>query len=474
MKNKRCNWKKDAKYAWLSFRQMETFIEKEFHSIEEGRGVYVKDDRNIWLLDGSSLLVNSSLGHSNSNIKEAIYNQMNRLDNMSAFLAANSIAIKCSKKICELTGNHFFSVFFTNSGSEATDTAIKIIKKYFRNKQIKKKKIISLRNAYHGSSLGAMALTQDSFEGEDDLFPEGFIQVTAPDISDETSTAIVESETDVSIKEIERIIRENSDIAAIYIELIQLSNGVCVLPESYVKQIYKICKENQILFVVDEVATGFGRTGEMFASQHYGIWPDIMTVGKGISAGCFPIAGVAVTEEIFNTFYELDNEDIKLEHGYTTSGHPVGCAAVLATIEELEKNNCELIDKCKKMGAYLLESLKSTLENCKAEWMIDNIRGRGLMLSINFRQIRVVFNKDFYKNQGIARVLYRMLLYRGILIYPDSDYNIIIAPPLTINKEQIDLICSEIFSTLEGLVSLNDNSIKLIEENDFMPYGGGV
>lgn len=470
MKSGRTNWKKDAKYAWLSFRQMETFIEKDFHTIEEGKGVYVRDDRNVWLLDGSSLLVNSSFGHSNKHIKEAIYEQMNKLDNMSTYLAANNTTIKCSKKICKLTDNHFFSVFFTNSGSEATDTAIKIIKKYYRNKGVDKKKIVSLKNAYHGSSLGAMALTQDSFEGEEDLFPEGFLQITAPDLSDGVSEKSVKQGVRECIEEVEKIVKTNHDIAAIYIELVQLSNGVCVLPKDYVEKLYEICKKNEILFVVDEVATGFGRTGEMFASQHYGLWPDIMTVGKGISGGCFPIAGVAVTEEIFNTFYELGNEGIKLEHGYTASGNPVGCAAILATIDELEKDGGKIIESCKIMGKYLLERLEYKRINSNARELIDNIRGKGLMVSVNFKKIRVIFNTK--KNQGIARMIYRMLRHRGVLIYPDSDYNIIIAPPLIIEKEQIDLICEQLFDTLDELFLLNNSqSITLIDESNILKNG---
>lgn len=426
----------EGEKVWNAFKEMKAYMEKSFlviKGVEEGDFYLTQKNRKIY--DGVSTLLNSNVGHKNPRIIKAISDQLNILDNTTLFTSTSNTAIEYAKKLCGLTKNHFYSCFFTNSGSEACDTAIKIVRKYRYNDGTGKYGIVSLRGAYHGSSIGAMLLSQTAYDKNKYFIDmDGFYQISAPEESKCPDILNQEEWIDFCINEYERLISdEGKKIGAVFLELVQLSNAVNILPVRYVRELCRISRENDILVVIDEVATGFGRTGEMFASEYYGIWGDLMMVAKGISSGYIPMGGVLVTEGVFRSFWGDDR--LTLEHGFTTSGHPVACAAAIENLTQIIDNN--MVANSRKQGAYLKNLLQTELGQSK---LIKEIRGIGLMLAIIFDDVALLGMEEW----GIADIISRFLINNGLLLYPDDSNTLIIAPPLNVTVDACDYIVKQL------------------------------
>lgn len=426
--------KKDGKKVWAAFKEMESYLDKSFQVLTEvdEENNYI-NQKNLKMYDGVSTLLNTNIGHKNPYLIKAIYNQLIRLDNSTLFTATNDVEIECSKKLCELTDQHFFSCFFTNSGSEACDTALKIVKKYSFNKGKKACGIVSLKGAYHGSNLTAMKICQTQYENKQYYNDcTGYFQINTPNVENCPEALTEEEWIDACVEEYRKI-AEKEEIGAIFMELIQLSNGVNILPVRYVQEIVRISRENNVLVVIDEVATGFGRTGTMFASEYYGIWADIMMFAKGVTSGYIPMGGVMVTEEVFNNFTGVSEK--MLENGFTTGGHPVACAAAIENINLIIKEN--MVENAEKMGNYLREKM---IESFGDSFLVKEIRGKGLMLALVLEDLKVIGMPQY----GIADVLARFLINKGLLLYPDSSDILIIAPVLSIKQEKCDFIIEQL------------------------------
>src|SRR5699024_9621142 len=226
--------------------------------------------------------------------------------------------------------------------------------------------------------------------------------------------------------------KEGADTIAAYIsEPIQGTGGVHPAPEGYFKEIRKICDENDILFIADEVITGFGRTGTYFGMENYGVIPDLMSMAKGITSGYAPLGGVVLSEKVMKTFKE--KTDGLFMHGYTYSGHPTSCAVALENLEIIEKEG--LVENARKMGEYMLEGFKRLQSEHK---IVGEVRGMGLMGAIE-----IVQNNDTNErfNEPLAPILVNEATERGLIcrgvIYEGAD-TLIFAPPLIITKEEID------------------------------------
>lgn len=293
--------------------------------------------------------------------------------------------------------------------------------------------IVSLKGAYHGSNLTAMKICQTQYENKQYYNDcAGFFQKNTPNLENCPEAFTEEEWIDACVEEYRKI-AEKEEIGAIFMELIQLSNGVNILPIRYVQDIVKISRESNILVVIDEVATGFGRTGRMFASEYYGIWADIMMFAKGVTSGYISMGGVMVTEEVFNNFTGISEK--MLENGFTTGGHPVACAAAIENIDLIIKEN--MVENAEKMGNYLREKM---IESFGDSFLVKEIRGKGLMLALVLEDLKVIGMPQF----GIADVLTRFLVNKGLLLYPDSSDILIIAPVLNIKQEKCDFIIEQL------------------------------
>lgn len=356
--------------------------------LDHGDGVKVYDKDGNEYIDVFAGIAVNILGHNNKRIVEAIQKQAEKLIHISN-IYYNEPAVEFAKKLIDLTC--LDRIFYANSGAEANEGAIKIALKYTG-----KSEIITTNNSFHGRTLLTLAATgqpkyQEPFNKN---LPQGFINVPYNDID-----AIKAAITD--------------ETAAIMVEPIQGEGGVNVPDENYLKEISEICKEKGILLILDEVQTGFGRCGTLFAHELFDIKPDIITMAKGMGGGV-PIAGFLVTEEVAKGFQPGD-------HGTTFGGGPLVCAAANAVLDELYDNN--VLDNCVKVGNYFKNELEKLQE--KKEKIVD-VRGYGLMIGVEL------------DCPGAEYV--DLMREKGFLINCTDGNVLRFVPPLIITKEDIDKV----------------------------------
>ena len=359
---------------------------------------------NIWDADGNEYLdffagiAVNVLGQSHPKVIEAIQKQAEKLIHVSNVYYTEE-QVKLAKKLAEIT--IFDRIFFANSGAEANEGAIKLARKFTG-----KGEIIATNNSFHGRTLVTVTATgQDKYKEPFKPLPSGFIHVPFGD-----SKAIANAITD--------------DTAAVLIEAIQGEGGIVVPPKMYLKEVEAICREKGVLFILDEVQTGFGRTGEMFAYELFGIKPDIMTIAKALGNG-YPIGGLLARGEVAEGFDYGD-------HGSTFGGNPLGCAVALTVIETIKDEN--LLENSKNLGNYL----KNEFINLNEKYdFITDVRGFGLFLAIEL-------DRDSFEITNKMRE-------RGFLINSTAGNVLRFAPPLIITKEEIDkmiLALDQVFSEI--------------------------
>lgn len=364
--------------------------------LDHGDGVKVTDiDGNEYIDMFAGIAVNA-LGHNHPKLVKAIQNQAEKLIHVSS-IYYNEPALIYAKKLVELTS--FDRIFYANSGAEANEGAIKLAVKYTG-----KSEVISTIESFHGRTVTTLAATghEHYHEPFKSILPKGFINVPYNDID--------------AIKE---AITENT--AAIIVEPVQGEGGVNIPDIDYLKEISKICKENNIVFIVDEVQTGFGRCGTLFAHELFDVKPDIMTMAKAIGGGV-PMGGILATEEVASAFVPGD-------HGTTFGGGPLVCAAANAVLDVIYDD--DLLDNSKEMGQYLKDELDKIKENHD---IIKDVRGCGLMVGIELTQ------------PGAEYV--DKLREKGFLINCTAGNVLRLVPPLIIKKEEIDEFVKALDETL--------------------------
>ena len=381
----------DSKYI------MQTYGRQPIALTHGNRATLWDADGNEYLDFFAGIAVNV-LGQSHPKIIEAIQKQAEKLIHVSNVYYTEE-QVKLAKKLAEIT--IFDRVFFTNSGAEANEGAIKLARKFTG-----KGEIIATNNSFHGRTLVTVTATgQDKYKEPFKPLPSGFTHVAFGD-----SKAIANAIAD--------------DTAAVLIEAIQGEGGIVVPPEKYLKEVEAICREKEVLLILDEVQTGFGRTGEMFAYELFGIKPDIMTIAKALGNG-YPIGGLLARGEVAEGFDYGD-------HGSTFGGNPLGCAVALTVIETIKDEN--LLENSKNLGDYL----KNEFINLNEKYdCITDVRGFGLFLAIELdRDSSEITNK---------------MRERGFLINSTAGNVLRFAPPLIITKEEIDkmiLALDQVFSEI--------------------------
>ncbi|MEK4201045.1 aminotransferase family protein [Cytobacillus sp. FSL K6-0265] len=387
------------------------------HIFTEGKGVYLTDSNGHKVIDGMSSLWNVNIGHGVKEMAEAAYEQMTKLaftSNFSTF--SNEPAIRLAEKLSKILPGDLNAVFFTSGGSESNDTAFKLARHYWILKgQPERQKIISRKMSYHGVAMGATSATG--------LKPfRDFTNANAPHFHYVNS----------SVEEFRTLIEEEGPetIAAFITEIVQGAGGVNLPPEGYFKEIRKICDEYGILMIIDEVITGFGRTGKYFAIEHDAIQPDMLCFAKGVTSGYAQLGGVALNDRLHNDFKTLSKGT--LLHGYTYSGHPVACNVALKNIEIIERDG--LIENAEKMGEVLYKGLKY-LEG-KHE-IVTNARGFGLLGGIDIvKDSQSGERFDEYVSPLIVKEAAKLGLILRTVTY-DHD-SIVFSPPLIINEAEVE------------------------------------
>lgn len=420
--------------------------------VEKGDGIYLTDKEGNAFIDAMSSLWNVNIGHGRKEIAEAAKEQMEQLAFNSTFSTfSNEPAIRLAKKIADLAPPSLNAVFFTSGGSESNDSAIKLIRHYWKIQgQPERNKIISLSRGYHGVTAGATSATGiPQFWDMAGHMLTGFAHAKTP----------YEIGTTASIQSIREVIEAEGPetVAAFMAEPVQGAGGVLIPPSDYFKEVRKLCDEYGILFMADEVITGFGRTGTMFGIENWGVEPDLMSFAKGVTSGYFPLGGVIVSDQIHEVLKEKSQG--VLFHGFTYSGHATGAAVALKNIEILENEG--LVENSRLMGEELLKGLQSIKEESA---IVGDVRTVGLLGAIEFVQdpaTNTRFSPDLKVTSRMIEALHeRGVICRGVT-YDGTDI-VCFSPPLIINKEQIDTLIERLRqSVLAVQQELESQSVKL-------------
>ncbi len=401
--------------------------------LEKSHGIYLVDTEGKEYIDLSSQLVCSNLGHKCKAIIDAVTEAMNSIDYVTSYYGiTNPYTIELSRKLAEIMPGSLRHFFYTSGGSEAIDSALKIARSYWYYKgQPNKYKIISLYHCYHGLSgysthvtgLGA-GIMHNPFGPP----PPGFLRVPSY-YSYRSMFGDVPDSGMLSARFLENVIREEGpDSIAVFIaEPILGSAGVIEPPPEWWPTVMEICNRYNILLITDEVMTGFARTGKMFASEHWNIRPDIMTMAKGITGSVIPFAAVAFTDEVYSAF-----KGKLFAHGFTYTGHPIGCAAAIAAIDYYAKEN--LVEHAAELGKHIKERLENEFFPLPCVGVVE---GRGL-----FQAIELVNNKETKQplHREARDELWRKLFEYGLftrLVGPRGN-RLQICPPCIITLEEVD------------------------------------
>jgi putrescine aminotransferase len=412
--------------------------------IVEGDGVRVKDSEgNEWVdVNGGYSSVN--IGYGRKEVAEAMYEQMQELPYFPQ--GSTSIpAIKLAKKLSDITPGDLNRTWFSSGGSEANETAIKIARAYHKRKgDAGRYKIISRRGSYHGGTGGVLwAGSGDRLDYEPASYP-GMIYAPHPDPYRCELGGFTASECAILCSNaIEDLIKFHgaSSVAAVIAEPIAGASGTAVPGDEYWPNLRKICDKYGVLLIADEIVCGFGRTGEMFAVNHWNIVPDLLCVAKGITSSYSPLGATIVRDKVSEVFKGKDNV---FYHTLTFGGHPVSAAAALANIDILEKE--DLVANSREMGSYLLRNLNQMKEQRQ---MIGNVRGKGLLASIELVSDRKT-KTHFSPELKLGPRLSQKFKSRKMILNPPIPY-INLQPQLCSKKPDIDFIVSNINEVLQEI-----------------------
>ena len=331
----------DKQYLWHPFTQMADWLVSEPVVIESGDGFYLIDTEGKRYIDGVSSLWCNVHGHRVKKIDDAIRGQMNKIAHSTLLGLGQTASIELAEKLVQISPEGLEKVFYSDSGATAVEIAIKIAYQYWQNIGQKDKiKFIALKEAYHGDTVGSVSVGgMDLFHGifKSLLFETFYVPSPHPYRFNGTGQQCAEN----SLEKMESLLKDHAgQIAGIIVEpLVQGAAGIIVHPKGFLRGVEKLARKYDTLLIVDEVATGFGRTGRMFACEHEDVRPDLMCIAKGISAGYLPLAATLTTQKIFDAFAVSGNIHKTFYHGHTYTGNALGCAAALASLELFEENN---------------------------------------------------------------------------------------------------------------------------------------
>ncbi len=426
---------KDKKYLWHPFtQQREWEADPNVPIIVKGKGTYLYDARGKKYLDGVSSLWCNVHGHQVPEIDRAIQKQLKKIAHSTLLGASNEPAILLAEKLIKVAPKGLTRVFYSDSGSEANEIAMKMAFQYWqqvRPARPKKNMFLTVREGYHGDTIGSVSL------GGIDLFHGIFggllfktLKVKSP--HDYPSRKLSnEKWLKDCVKEAEGMFRKyGSRLAAVHMEpLIEGAGGMLVHPWGYLKAIRRLCDKYKVLLILDEVATGFGRTGTMFACEQEGVSPDLLCLAKNLTGGYLPVAATLATEKVYKAFLGSFESARTFYHGHTFTGNQLGCAAGLANLELIEMNGfLETIQEKSEMLRELLEPLIAYPH-------VSDLRLRGLMGGIELVKSKKTDEPYSYKMKMGYRVCAEARKM-GVLLRPLGNV-IVLMPPLTISKKDL-------------------------------------
>ena len=399
--------------------------------ITHAKGVYLWDSEGHKILDGMAGLWCVAIGYGRDELADAASQQMRELPYYNLFfMTAHPPVLELSKVIAQIAPEGMNHVFFTGSGSEGNDTMLRMVRHYWAIKgKPNKKVIISRKNGYHGSTVAGASLGGMTYMHEQgDLPIPGITHIPQPywfgeggDMSPEEFGIWAANQLEEKILEI-----GVDNVGAFIAEPIQGAGGVIVPPDTYWPRIKEILAKYDILFVADEVICGFGRTGEWFGSDFYGLKPDMMTIAKGLTSGYIPMGGLIVRDEVVAVL----NEGGDFNHGFTYSGHPVAAAVALENIRILRDE--KIIEK---VQAETAPYLQKRLRELNDHPLVGEVRGVGMLGAIELVQDKATRKR--YEGRGVGMICRQFCFDNGLIMRAVGD-TMIISPPLVITRDEID------------------------------------
>jgi adenosylmethionine-8-amino-7-oxononanoate aminotransferase len=430
---------KAKRHLWLHFTRMSSYADADMQVIVRGEGQYVYDQNGKRYLDGLAGLFVSQIGHGRTEVAEAGARQAAQLAYFPLWSYAHPQAIELADRLAAMAPGDLNRVFFTSSGSEAVESAWKLAKQYFKSiGQPGRYKVLSRSIAYHGTSLGALAITglppiKEPFEP----LPAGGVRV--PNTNFYRAPAFVADDEAAfgvwAADEIERAIENEGpdSVAAVYLEPVQNSGGCFPPPPGYFQRVREICDRHGVLLVSDEVICAFGRLGYYFGCDRYGYEPDIITFAKGVTSGYAPLGGMLVADKLMEPFSEGHTSFL---HGVTFAGHPVSCAVAMANLDVFEKE--DLLGNVRANE----DAFRGTLEKLGDLPIVGNIRGAGYFYGIEL--VKDQATRESFDDDECERLLRGFLSHAlfdaGLICRADDrgDPVIQLSPPLTCGQEHFD------------------------------------
>jgi adenosylmethionine---8-amino-7-oxononanoate aminotransferase len=438
----------DHSYLWHPFTQMQEWIKDEPCIISHGEGHYLIDVNGRRYFDGVSSLWCNVHGHRKKELDDAIRGQLDRISH-STFLGLSHVAgIDLAQKLIEVAPPGLQRVFYSDSGSTAVEVALKMAVQYWQLKRKSKRTLIAtLAESYHGDTIGSMSMGySETFHRyhKSLLFP--VLRITPPHVFRYYQKMSEAEALNAAVDEADRKISENKNVlAALVMEpLMQGAAGMWAQPVGYLQALDEICRRYGILLVLDEVATGFGRTGKMFACDHAGVRPDIVCLAKGITGGYLPLAATLTSEEVFAAFLG-DYKDFKtFFHGHTYTANPLGCAAALANLDLFQKEN--IIENMQPR----ISSLNNRLEE---EFVtmphVSDVRQWGFMVGIELVEDKAS-RKSYPPEKRIGHKVVMEARQRNLMIRPLADI-IIMMPPLSTTDDELGLLLDTVHDSIRAV-----------------------
>ncbi|MBI3999131.1 MAG: adenosylmethionine--8-amino-7-oxononanoate transaminase [Candidatus Omnitrophica bacterium] len=435
----------DKQWIWHPFTQMREWAQDDILIIESGKGVYLKDVQGRRYLDGVSSLWCNVHGHRVRELDWAVKKQLGRIAHSTFLGLSNVPAIELAKKLIEIVPPGLKRVFYSDSGSESVEIALKIAYQYWQHQGEKKRtKFIRLTNAYHGDTIGSVSV------GGIDLFHEVYqpllfetFSAPAPYRYRDPFEGTEEEYSRFCAKRLEEVIKKHhQEVCALIMEpLMQGAAGMMNQPKGYISRARELTKQYNILLIFDEVATGFGRTGRMFASDHESITPDILCLAKGLSAGYLPLAATVTTEEIYEAFLGRYEELKTFFHGHTYTANPLACAVSIANLELFERGR--VIERL----APKIQFLREELGRFTGLDHVGDIRQVGFMVGIEL--VRDQHSRAPYELKekiGIRVVQEARCL--GVIIRPLGNV-IVLMPPLAMEIKDLKKLLQVVYQSIQ-------------------------
>ena len=425
----------DLKNIWHPCTQMKDHETLPLVPIKNGRGIYLYDFEDKAYIDAISSWWVNIFGHVNEHISSRVKEQLDTLEHVLLAGFTHKPAIDLAQKLVNLTPKNLDKIFFADNGSSAVEVALKMSFHYHKNRGENRPLFLSLSNSYHGETIGALSV------GDVELYKETY----APLLISCIQTPVPKDQTEQSAKEaiveLQKILVERgSEISALIIEpLVQGAGNMHMYHPLYITLAKEVCHKHGVHLIADEIMTGFGRTGTMFACEQADITPDFMTLSKGLTGGYLPLAVVMTTDEVYNAFYCDYGEYKAFLHSHSYTGNPLACSAALATIELFEAS--DVIGENRKKSAYILEKL----EKFKLLPNVKEVRQTGMIAAVELQ--------GYSPQERIGLKVYQYGLDNGVLLRPLAHI-VYFMPPYIITYEEIDKM---IDTAYEAIVLLNDN-----------------